>query len=69
MATNFDLAPDWLNSNASAFIPYNATDAVDLAFKKYGEHSIPLAAARDNYVIVVDDALDAATTLAPEMNH
>ena len=40
----------------------NANDAVDLAYNKYGEHSIPLAAGRDNYLIVVDDALDAATT-------
>lgn len=47
----------------------NATDAVELAFNKYGEHSIPLAANRDNYVIVVDDALDASTTLGPEINH
>lgn len=44
----------------------NATDAVNLAYDKYGEHSIPLAAGRDNYLIVVDDALDAATTLKPE---
>lgn len=118
MAKDYDLARDWLNSNASAFIPENAiwvtleelegltiqaaddetllamkiaaerdkdtldiarllrklnitnaTDAVDLAFNKYGKHSIPLAASRDNYLIVVDDALDAATTLAPETNH
>ncbi|MET3921429.1 hypothetical protein [Arthrobacter sp. UYEF20] len=41
----------------------NANDAVDLAYDKYGPHSIPLAAGRDNYLIVVDDALDAATTL------
>ena len=115
MATDYDLASDWLNSNASAFIPdnatwiileeldgltiqladsetllamkiaaerdkdtldiarllrklniSNATDAVDLAFNKYGEHSIPLAASRDNYLIVIDDALDAAATLALE---
>lgn len=44
----------------------NAADAVDLAYGKYGEHSIPLAAGRDNYLIVVDDALDAAATLKPE---
>lgn len=44
----------------------NANDAVDLAYDKYGDHSIPLAAGRDNYLIVVDDALDAATTLDPE---
>jgi Nucleotidyltransferase of unknown function (DUF6036) len=118
MATDYDLAPDWLNSNASAFIPDNATwvtleeldgltiqaaddetllamkiaaerdkdtldiarllrklnitnavDAIDLAFAKYGEHSIPLAASKENYLIVVDDALDAATTLGPETNH
>lgn len=25
MATDYDLASDWLNSNASAFIPDNAT--------------------------------------------
>jgi hypothetical protein len=31
-------------------------DAVDLAYDKYGEHSIPLAGCRDNYLIVVDDA-------------
>lgn len=117
MAKDYDLAIDWLNSNASAFIPENAIwvtleeldgltiqaaddetllamkiaaerdkdtldiarllrklnitnadDAVDLAFNKYGEDSIPLAASRDNYVIVVEDALDAATTLAPENN-
>ena len=91
MATDYDLAIDWLNSNASAFIPdnaiwvtleefdgrtiqaaddetllamkiaaernkdtldiarllrklniTNAIDAVNLAFSKYGEHSIPL---------------------------
>ena len=115
MAADYDLAPDWLNTNASAFVPENATwvdleqldgltiqaadtetllamkiaaerdkdtldiarllrrlnitnaaDAVDLAYDKYGEHSIPLAAGRDNYLIVVDDALDAATTLKPE---
>ena len=112
MAADYDLAPDWLNTNASAFVPENATwvdieqldgltiqaadtetllamkiaaerdkdtldiarllrrlnitnaaDAVDLAYDKYGEHSIPLAAGRDNYLIVVDDALDAATAL------
>jgi hypothetical protein len=112
MAADYDLAPDWLNTNASAFVPDNATwvdieqldgltiqaadtetllamkiaaerdkdtldiarllrrlnitnaaDAVNLAYDKYGEHSIPLAAGRDNYLIVVDDALDAATAL------
>ncbi|QOT17381.1 DUF6036 family nucleotidyltransferase [Paenarthrobacter sp. YJN-5] len=115
MAADYDLAPDWLNSNAAAFLPENAgwvelehldgltvhaadpqtllamkiaaerdkdildiarllrrlnitnaKDAVDLAYNKYGEHSIPLSAGRDNYLIVVDDALDAATTLKPE---
>jgi Nucleotidyltransferase of unknown function (DUF6036) len=115
MAAEYDLAPDWLNSNAAAFLPDNATwvelehldgltiqaadtetllamkiaaerdkdtldiarllrklnitnanDAVDLAYNKYGEHSIPLAAGRDNYLIVVDDALDAATTFEPD---
>lgn len=115
MAADYDLAPDWLNTNAAAFVPDNATwvqleqldgltiqaadtetllamkiaaerdkdtldiarllrklnitnanDAVDLAYNKYGHHSIPLAAGRDNYLIVVDDALDAATTLEPE---
>jgi hypothetical protein len=40
----------------------NANHAVDLAYTKYGDHSIPLNAGRDNYLIVVDDALDAATT-------
>lgn len=93
MASDYDLASDWLNSNASAFIPENASwitleeldgltiqaadnetlvammIAVDLAFKTYGEHSIPLAATRDNYLIVVEDALDAATTLGPETSH
>lgn len=118
MAKDYDLARDWLNSNASAFIPNNAiwttleeldgltiqaadsktllamkiaaerdkdtldiarllrklnitnaTDAVNLAFKMYGNHSIPLAASRDNYLIVVDDALDAAETLGPEKAH
>jgi len=117
MAAHYDLAPDWLNTNASAFVPENATwvdleqpdgltiqaadtetllamkiaaerdkdtldiarllrrlnitnaaEAVDLAYDKYGEHSIPLAAGRDNYLIVVDDALDAATTLQSETN-
>ena len=115
MAEDYDLAPDWLNSNAAAFVPDNATwvrleqldgltiqaadtetllamkiaaerdkdtldiarllrrlnitnanDAVDLAYDKHGDHSIPLAAGRDNYLIVVDDALDAAATLEPE---
>ncbi|WP_255771222.1 DUF6036 family nucleotidyltransferase [Pseudarthrobacter sulfonivorans] len=115
MAADYDLAPDWLNTNASAFVPDNATwvdieqldgltihaadtetllamkiaaerdkdtldiarllrrlniteaaDAVNLAYDKYGEHSIPLAAGRDNYLIVVDDALDATTTLEPQ---
>ncbi|MFQ4149407.1 DUF6036 family nucleotidyltransferase [Arthrobacter sp. LAPM80] len=114
MATDYDLASDWLNSNASAFIPDNASwitleeldgltiqaadsetllamkiaaerdkdtldiarllrklnitnaiDAVDVAFNKYGDHSIPLAASRENYLIVVDDAFDAATSLEP----
>ena len=41
----------------------NAAEAVDLAYDKYGEHSIPLPAGRENYLIVVDDALDAANTL------
>jgi hypothetical protein len=49
-----------------------AADAVNLAYDKYGDHSIPLAAGRDNYLIVVDDALDATTTLdsppEPESN-
>ncbi|MEV8148637.1 DUF6036 family nucleotidyltransferase [Arthrobacter sp. NPDC080073] len=115
MAADYDLAPDWLNSNAAAFVPDNATwvtleelggltiqaadtetllamkiaaerdkdspdiarllrrlnitnanDAVDLAYDKYGEHSIPLAAGRYNYLIVVDDALDTVTTLEPD---
>jgi hypothetical protein len=44
----------------------NANDAVDLACNSYGENSIPLAAGRENYLVVVDDALDAATTLEPE---
>lgn len=115
MAADYDVAPDWFNTNASAFVPDNATwvdieqldgltiqaadtetllamkiaaerdkdtldiarllrrlnitiaaDAVDLAYDKYGEHSVPLAAGRDNYLIVVDDALDAATALQPE---
>lgn len=44
----------------------NAADAVDLAYDRYGQHSLPLAAGRENYLIVVDDALDAATTLQPE---
>ncbi|MGO4859074.1 DUF6036 family nucleotidyltransferase [Arthrobacter sp. 2MCAF14] len=43
----------------------NADDAVDLAYDKYGDRSIPLAAGRDNYLLVVDDPLDAATTLEP----
>ncbi|MHC6220585.1 hypothetical protein [Arthrobacter sp. MMS24-S77] len=43
----------------------NADDAVDLTYNKYGDRSIPLAAGRDNYLIVVDDALDAAATLEP----
>ncbi len=116
IAADYDLASDWLNSSASAFIPNNATwvileelegltiraadnetllamkiaaerdkdtldiarlllklnitnanNAVDVAYNKYGEHSIPLAASRDNYLIVVNDALDAAATLTP--NH
>lgn len=95
VAADYDLAPGWLNSTASAFIPDNATwvqleqldgltveaadtetllamkiaaerdkdtldiarllrrfnitnanDAVDLAYNKYGQHSIPLAAGR-----------------------
>lgn len=115
MAADYDVGPDWLNTNAAAFVPENATwvelehldgltiqaadtetllamkiaaerdkdtldiarllrrlnitnanDAVDLAYDKYGEHSIPLAAGRDIYLIVVDDALDAAATLKPE---
>ncbi len=45
----------------------NITNAVDVAYNKYGEHSIPLAASRDNYLIVANDALDAAATLTP--NH
>jgi hypothetical protein len=98
MAADYDLAPGCLNTNASAFVPVNATwveleqldgltiqaadtetllamkiaaerdkdtldiarllrrlnitsavDAVNLAYDKYGEHSIPLAAGRDNY--------------------
>ncbi|WP_427017301.1 helix-turn-helix domain-containing protein [Pseudarthrobacter sp. P1] len=118
MASDYDLAPDWFNSNAAAFVPDNATwidlehldgltiqaadtetllamkiaaerdkdtldiarllrkpsitnaaDAVNLAYNKYGEHSIPLAAGRENYLIVVDDALDAAATLTPEADH
>lgn len=44
----------------------NAANAVDPAYDKYDEHSIPLAAGRGNYLIVVDDALDAATTLQSE---
>lgn len=96
---DYDLTPDRLNTNASAFVADNATwvtleqpdgltiqaadtqtllamkiaaerdkdtldiarllrglnitntnDAVDLAYDKYGEHSIPHAAGRDNFV-------------------
>ncbi|MFF1831847.1 DUF6036 family nucleotidyltransferase [Paenarthrobacter sp. NPDC058040] len=39
-------------------------EAVDLAYEKYGEHAIPLAAGRDNYLIVVEEAM-AATPLLP----
>ena len=46
----------------------NATEAVDVAFGKYGEYSIPRSASRDNYLIVVDDALDAATSLDSQPN-
>ncbi len=44
----------------------NAADAVDLAYNKYGQHSIPLVAGRANHLIVVDGALDAATAPQPE---
>ena len=44
----------------------NANNAVDLAYNKYGDHSIPLATGRDNYLIVVEDALDAAANFKPE---
>ena len=93
MAADYDPAPDWLNTNASAFVPENATwvdielldglaiQAADtetlLAMKIAAERdkdtldiagllrrlNIPLAAGRGNYLIVVDDALDAAATL------
>jgi hypothetical protein len=112
MASDFDLAPDWLNSNAAAFVPDNATwvtleqfgsltvqtadtetlpamkiaaerdkdtldiarlprklnianavKAVNLAYDKYGGHSIPLAVGRENYLLVVEDALDATAAL------
>lgn len=43
----------------------NANAAVDLAYDKYGDHSIPLAGTRENYLIVVEDALDAARGLEP----
>ncbi|SEE34883.1 hypothetical protein SAMN04489740_1192 [Arthrobacter alpinus] len=47
-----------------------ASDAVHLAFTNYGKYSIPLAATRDNYLIVVDNALyAAATTLEHEAIH
>lgn len=112
MAADYDIAPEWLNSNASAFVPDNASwitleqiggltieaadtktllamkiaaerdkditdiarllsklkitdadEAVDVAFEKYGEDSIPLAASRENYLIVVNDALGAAESI------
>ncbi len=78
MAAEYDLAGNWLNSNATPFIPDNATwvtleqidglttDAADLAFDKYGDHSSPHAASRDNYLIVDDDV---ATTLEPDSGH
>ena len=53
-------------SGEEALSVLDADDAVDLAYDKYGDYSIPLAAGRDNYLIVVDDALDAAATLKPE---
>lgn len=36
------------------------------AHNKYGDHSIPLAAGRGNYLMVVDDNLNEATTPEPD---
>ncbi|MCX2749822.1 hypothetical protein OOZ51_18695 [Arthrobacter sp. MI7-26] len=41
----------------------NADDAVNLAYENTANTPSPLAAGRDNYLIVVGDAPDAATTL------
>lgn len=40
-------------------------NAVDLAYAKYGKHSVPLAAGPDNYLIVVDDALTRPPPSSP----
>ncbi|AFR30730.1 hypothetical protein [Arthrobacter sp. Rue61a] len=40
-----------------------AGDLVQLAFEKYGEHSIALSAPADNYEIVAEEAMAAARAL------
>ena len=40
-----------------------AADLVQLAFEKYGEHSVALSAPADNYEIVAEEAMAAARAL------
>lgn len=40
-----------------------ASDLVQLAFEKYGEHSVALSAPSDNYEIVAEEAMAAARAL------
>ncbi|MFI2566391.1 DUF6036 family nucleotidyltransferase [Paenarthrobacter sp. NPDC018779] len=41
----------------------NADELVQLAFQKYGEHSVALSAPYDNYEIVAEEAMSAARAL------
>ncbi|WP_347108694.1 hypothetical protein AAHB33_17750 [Paenarthrobacter sp. S56] len=41
----------------------NANELVQLAFQKYGEHSVALSAPADNYEIVAEEAMAAARAL------
>ena len=38
-------------------------DLVRIAYQKYGEDSVPLSASRENYEIVAEEAIAAATVL------
>lgn len=39
------------------------TDLVRVAYEKYGEDSVPLSASRENYEIVTEEAIAAASVL------
>jgi len=46
----------------------DANELLELAYDKYGEDSIPLSHSRENYAIVVEEAISAALRIKRKKN-